>query len=81
MTDLFGKSRRLAFEKWQTGTNRQGCGIHENYEKSYECKWQWYARERFDYTHISFFAVWATGLETLLICFLMNDTTTMTLMS
>jgi hypothetical protein len=69
MTDLFGKSRRLAFEKWQTGTNRQGCGLDERYDLSYECQWQKHAQENLDYKHISLFcslADWACNITDLL---------------
>jgi hypothetical protein len=69
MTDLFGKSRRLAFEKWQLGTSRQGQGIDERYHNSYECRWQRHAQENLGYTHISFFcslADWAGNITDLL---------------
>jgi hypothetical protein len=69
MTDLFAKSRRLAFEKWQSGTNRQGHGLDERYENSYECRWQYHAQESLGYTHISLFcslADWAGNITDLL---------------
>jgi hypothetical protein len=69
MTDLFGKNRHLAFEKWQAGTNRQGHGIDERYDQSYECRWQRQAQENLGYTHISLFcslADWAGNITDLL---------------